>query len=128
MTSLPSVISTAPVSLMLSANLLRVSSIPLSVTDKENWSQDRGKPLVTSFHLDIVHLTRTLWLQPSNQYIHLNISHLKSTSLQFTDKDVVWGHIKGVAEVQADDISFPSFVQSLCCRRPSDLLDMICSQ
>ncbi|KAK4822069.1 hypothetical protein QYF61_009330 [Mycteria americana] len=75
MTSRPSAVSTAPLSLVSSANLLRVHSISLSMSlmrilNRTGPSTDsRGTPLVTDLHLDIEQLTATLWIRPSNQFL-----------------------------------------------------------
>ena len=68
MTCLPSVAPAAPLSLVSSANLLRVRSILLSMSFIEmlkstNARMDPwGKPLVSSLLLNIEPLTTTLWL------------------------------------------------------------------
>ena len=56
MVFLPSVVSSAPLSLVSSANLLRVHSIPLSM------SPNLGTPLITPSTPDMELLTATLWL------------------------------------------------------------------
>jgi len=39
----------------------------------------------------------------------------KSILLRLRDKDAVWDHIKSLAQVQADDISCPSFAHQCHC-------------
>jgi len=39
-----------------------------------------------------------------------NSPAFKSVSLQLRDKDVMWDHLRGLAQVQVDDTSRPSFV------------------
>ena len=67
-------VSTAPLSLVSLANLLRVHSMPSSVTDEdveEHRSQDRprGTPLVASLHPDTEPLITALWLHPASQFL-----------------------------------------------------------
>ena len=50
----------------------------------------------------------------------------KSVSLQFRDKDVVYNHVNGLAQVQVDDINCPSFVLFLKHRRPPDWSGTTC--
>jgi len=64
------------------------------------------------------------WPPPGQRAIHnnplaTNINQIlyppnrpafKSISLQFRNKDLVWDHNKGIAHVQVDDISCPSFI------------------
>ncbi|KAK4814241.1 LOW QUALITY PROTEIN: hypothetical protein QYF61_012737 [Mycteria americana] len=75
MTSHPSGVSTAPHSLVSSANLLRVHSISLSMSlmkilNSTGPSTDPcGTPPITDLHLDIEPLTATLWMLPSNQFL-----------------------------------------------------------
>lgn len=38
----------------------------------------------------------------------------KSLSLQFRDKDMVWDHVKVLAQVQGDYINCPSFAHQCC--------------
>ena len=80
MTSLPYVVSTAPFSLVSSANLLRVHSIPQSrclikmlrsTSPKMDCCE---KPLVRSFHPDIQPLTTSLWPWTYKQFfIHWTV-------------------------------------------------------
>jgi len=66
MVSLPSVVLTAPHSLVSSANLLRVHLIPLSMLPTKMFSSTchstdpRGTPFITGLYLDIRPLTATL--------------------------------------------------------------------
>ena len=48
--------------------------------------------------------------------INFSIYLLKSTSLQFGDKDVVWDHVRGLAQVQVKDIAQLPFVHQ--CHQP----------
>ncbi|KAK4810808.1 hypothetical protein QYF61_008780 [Mycteria americana] len=75
MAFLPSSESTAPLSLESTANLLRVHSVPLSMSVMKILNSTGSRtPLVTGFHLDIEPLTRSLWTQPSSQFlIHLTV-------------------------------------------------------
>jgi len=69
-----------------------------------------GTPLVIGVHLDIEPLTTTVWLWVSNQFLIHWIVYPPNLSFQFRDKNVLWDHIKCIAEVQVDDISQSSFV------------------
>ena len=74
MAFLPSVISTAPLSLVSCTNLLRVHSISLStllikMLKHTGPKTDPWASLVTGLHLDIKPVSTTLWLQSSNQFI-----------------------------------------------------------
>lgn len=65
-------------------------------------------PLVIDVHLNIQPLTTTLCMQPSNQFlIHQRVHPL---SLRFRVKGVVGDHVRGLTEVQIDDISSCSLV------------------
>ena len=87
MASLPSAVSTAPLSLVSSANLLRVHSIPSpmplikmlkSIRPKtDSW----GTPLISNLYLDIEPLARILWLQSSKQFLIHRIVHSPNPSL-----------------------------------------------
>ena len=96
MISHPSGMSTAPLSLVSSANLLSVHLISLSVSlmkifnstcpSTDPW----GTPLVTNLHLDIKPLTTTLWMQLSNQFlIHLTV-HPSNPYLSNLERRVLW--------------------------------------
>lgn len=73
--SFPTIVSTAPLSLALFTNLLRVHLIPHSVSLMEISSSTApsmnpwGTPLFTGLHLDIEPLTSTLWMWPSSQLL-----------------------------------------------------------
>ena len=75
MASCPSGVSSAPPNLVSSIDVLRVHSIPLSLSLMKMLNSigpctdPRGTPLVTSLHLDIDPLTTTLWMWPSNQFL-----------------------------------------------------------
>ncbi|KAK4807049.1 hypothetical protein QYF61_018390 [Mycteria americana] len=90
MASLLSSISTAPLSLVSSANLLRVHSIPLSMSLMK--VLNIIGPTVDHYPLDA-----TIQLIPHP----LNSPSIKSISLQFREKDVVGDHVKGLTEVQS---------------------------
>ena len=116
MTSLHSVVSSVPLSIVSSANLLRMHSIPLSNSlIKMIQLKDEDRPLEDT----ICHQTppghKSIEHSPLAENIQsipypLNSSHFQSVSYQLRDKDVMWDHVKGLAEVQVDDISFLSFV------------------
>ena len=75
MACLASVVSAAPLSLLSSANLLTVHSIPSSISlikmlkstgpKTDTWRTS----VVTGLHLDTELLATTLWLWPSNQFL-----------------------------------------------------------
>ncbi|KAK4827087.1 LOW QUALITY PROTEIN: hypothetical protein QYF61_014189 [Mycteria americana] len=93
MVSHPSDVSTAPLSLMSSANLLRVHSIPLSMSLMKILNSTG--PTIDHYPLDAT-------IQPIPY--PLNSPPIKSISLQFREKDVVGDHVKGFTEVQIDHI------------------------
>ena len=115
----------------LSANLLRVRSIPQSlslikmlkstVPKMVPW----GTPLVTSLHLNIELLTTTPLATTIKPILCSPDSPaFKAIALQFRDKDVVWDHIKGLAHDQLPSFCPP--VLSLHHRRPPHWSGMIC--
>lgn len=63
----------------------------------------RGTPLVNDLHSDMKPLTTALWLQPVPY--PSNSAPIKSRYFQLGKKDVVWDCVKGLTEVQIDDIS-----------------------
>jgi len=80
---------------------------------KEYWTQDRPLGDTTSYqnssgHKAIDHNPLTVTIQPIPY--PPNSPPVKSTFLQFSDKDVVRDHIKSLAETQADYISCLPFV------------------
>lgn len=84
--SLPCTISVALLSLVSSANLFRVDSIPLPLPwkkrlDSTGPSTDPwGAPLITVFHLDVEPWTVTPWMWPFSHFlIHLAV-HQKHMS------------------------------------------------
>lgn len=91
MAALLSSVSTALLSLVISAKLLRVRSIPLSLSPTKilNSISPRGMPLITGLRLDAEQLTATL--SATVQPIPYLVSgpSLKSIFLQFGDQDVV---------------------------------------
>ena len=100
---------------MPSANLLRMHSIPLSKPLIKIWKNTDpetgtwGTPLIISLHLDVETLTATIQPIP----YPLNSPPFKSRYFQFRDKNMMWDHIKSLAEVQEDDICF-SLVHCCC--------------
>ena len=67
-----------------------------------------GTPLVTSLQLQYIHTTIDHHpLSVAFQLVPYPPSGLpvKSTSLQFGDKDVMGNHVKGLVQVQVNDIS-----------------------
>ena len=54
----------------------------------------------------------TMTIQPI--LYSLNSPAFKSICLQFRDNDVLWDHVKGLTQVQVDDICCPSFVHRCC--------------
>jgi len=68
-------------------------------------------PLMTLRHMGIELMTTTVWLWLSNQFfIHWIVHPLDPHYSKFRDKDVVWDHVKGLAEDQIDDLSCPTVV------------------
>jgi len=98
-------VSTTPHNLV--SNFLRVHSVPQSISlmkilNSTGPSTDPWETsLVTDLHPDMEPLTTTLGTisKPVPHYI-----------FQFGEKDVVGDHVKGLTEVQTDDISGPSLV------------------
>ena len=112
----PSVVSSAPLSLVPSENVLRVHSISLSMSlikvlkstgpKTDPW----GTLLVTSLYLGIELLTATLCVAIQPIPYPPSGPPIISISLHFGDKDVMWNHVKGLTEGQVDDIGWSSFV------------------
>jgi len=126
MASLLSVVWTAPLSLLLSENLVRMHSIPLSMSlirmlksacpKMDPWTA----PLVTSFHLDIELLTPALWLQPPSQsFIYWTFQpsnvYLSSLEIRPCASSGIW-HLAFL---------YPP-VLSLHHRKPQDLSGTVC--
>jgi len=113
-------------------------------------SESLDIPLITDLRLEIKPLTTTLWLQPSNKSkpalfcsfvpkdifpvdliqpipCPLNSLLFRSITFQSRDKNVMWDHLKGLAEVQVD------YIMIFCCllmpslhhRTPEDLTRLI---
>ena len=116
MAALPSIVSTALLNLVSSANLLRVHSIQLLMSlikmlkSTHPKTDPWGTPLITSFHLDIEPLITTLCLQPFNQFFIHRVVDPSNPRLQFGDKDVVDDHVKGLDQIQVYDIGHLPFV------------------
>jgi len=117
MASLPSTVSTAPLSCCHQQTFWRYTrSHSIYVIDKdveENQSQDWHLGDTTCHQrppgrMSIDHSTLAAIIQLI--LYPLNSSIFQCIFLQFSNKDVVWGHVKGLAEVQVDDISYISFV------------------
>ena len=130
--SLSSMVSTAPIRLVSSANFLMVHSIPqsMSLTKmlEQHWSQDG--PLWHNTH----HWPPLGHKATDNNSLAANIQPIlypsnspafEPTSLQFRDKNVVQDHVKSLAEVQVDDILCPLML-SLHHRRPPGWSVTIC--
>ena len=107
MASLSFSLLTTPYSLVLPANVLRVHSIPLSMSlmkmlNSTGPNNDpSGTPLVTDLHLDIELLTATLWVRPLTQFlIHWVVHALNLCLSQFRDEDVMQDSVKCFAQVQ----------------------------
>ena len=87
MPSLPSSVSNAPYRLVWLANLLRVRSIPLSMSPTKMFSNAGPytdpwqKPLVPGLHLDIEPLIATVWVQPSSQFLIQRVVRLSNPCL-----------------------------------------------
>ncbi|PKU44713.1 hypothetical protein llap_4987 [Limosa lapponica baueri] len=92
------------------ANLLRVHSIPLSMSlvkilnHTGPSTNPSGTPLITDLHLDIELLTIQRFPHPPNRPSTKSISH------QFKEKNIVWDRVKGLIEIQIDDTCSSSFV------------------
>lgn len=78
---------------------------------RQQQAQD-GSLRVITCHLDIESLTATLQTQPI-PYLLDSLS-IKTTFLQFRDKNVVWNHTKGFGGVKVDNISYSSLDYEYC--------------
>jgi len=129
-------------------------ALPRSLTtmlkNSDPSSESLDIPLITDLRLEIKPLTTTLWLQPSNKSkpalfcsfvpkdifpvdliqpipCPLNSLLFRSITFQSRDKNVMWDHLKGLAEVQVD------YIMIFCCllmpslhhRTPEDLTRLI---
>jgi len=110
MASLPSYVLAAPLSLVSSANLLRVQSMPSCVIDEDvEGHQSQARPLGDAACDRPPPSLRTMYHNPSAETGQpvlnpSNTSSFKSIPLQFREKDVVRDHVKGFAEGQVDEI------------------------
>ena len=125
--TVPSILSSAPLSLVSSANLLKIHSILLSrslIKMLKSTGRRLDEPLRDTIHdgpppghraIDNSPLATTIQSipYPSNSPV------FKSIYLQLRDKNVVQDHVKGLAQVQVDDISCP-FVHQ--CQREGGFL------
>ena len=72
-------------------------------------------PLIPCLHLDTKPLMVILWVWPSRHIPYpASGPSVKSTSLQFGYKDVVWDSVKCFAQVQVYDISCSCLIHQLC--------------
>ena len=109
----PSGMLTTLYSLVSSAKLPRVCSIPLVMSLMNIWNNtnpttDPRDPLVTDLCLDTDDQSLSTNLQPVP--CPLNSPLVKSIPLQFVEKGVMGDHVKGLIEVQIDDINDSSLV------------------
>jgi len=114
MVFLPSILSNGPLHLGAISKLAEGTLDPIIyVIDKdaeEHQSQD-GPPGNNWFppgHKTVDHSPLAMTIQPI--LYTPNSPAASSTSLQFRDKNEVWDYDKVLAQVQAEDISCPSFV------------------
>jgi len=112
MVSLPSIVSTAPLNLVSSVNLLRVHYV-FNTDVEEHWCQDG--PLGKTTHdqpppghraTDNNSLAATIQSTPYPP----NSLPFKTIPLQFRGKDVACDHVEGLAQVQVDDSTSLPFV------------------
>lgn len=99
-------VSAASLSLVSSANLLWMHSIPLCrslMNVLNNFGPSinpQGTPLITGLHLDIEPLTAALWIYLCTQFLINLILHLSSTYLANLEVIMLWGgFIKGLTRV-----------------------------
>ena len=110
MATLPSPVSSAPLSLVISKLSEGALNSIIDVIDKdvkEHRSQDRPLGDATCYwpppgHRTIDHQPLSMAFQPISY--PTSGPPIKSTSLQFADKDVVGDHVKGLGQVQVNDI------------------------
>ena len=104
MASLPSIVSTAPLSLLSSANVLRVHSIlsPMSLIKMLKSTGPKTVPwgtlLFTGLHLDIEPSITTLRLQPFNQFLVHWVIHPSKPHLSNLDIKRWLDRVKGLAQ------------------------------
>ena len=115
MASVPSSISTAPLTLVSYANLLRMHSIPLCHWWRYSIVRSQYGPLrdTTCYwfpfgHRAIYGSSLDATIQPISYPSHSPF--IKSISLPFRGNNVVGDHIKGLTDVQEDGISHSSLV------------------
>ena len=121
MASLPSSKWIVPLSLVTSANLLRLHSISPSTSlmkmlNNTGPSTDPWRTsLVTGLHLDVEPLTVNS-LEAAIQPVPYpsNSSPIKSISLQFRGKNAGGNISKALTEIQVGDISSPSLIHWCC--------------
>ena len=96
MASLPFNVSTTQLSLVSSANLLRVHSSPslmslMMLKSTGPKADPLGTPLVTSLHLDMVPFNTSFCVRPSNQFLTYWIVRLSSPYLSNVVIRMWWG-------------------------------------
>ena len=119
---LPSSRSTLPPTLVLSAVLISVLSIPSSRLlikiinrtglNTEPW----GTPLVSDHQLDLTPFTTTLWAQPSKSVFYpAKYRPIQIKSIYFLQEDAVGNSVKGLVKVQVDNIHNLSLIHCVGC-------------
>jgi len=117
MATLPCNVSATTLSLVSSTNLLRVHSSPSSMSLMKtvkstgpktdplgDTAHHRSPPGHSAIQLNPLSMAFQPTSYPSNSPLY------KSISLQFKDQDVMEDHVKGLAQVQVDDIGGLPFV------------------
>lgn len=111
-------------SLVPSADLSRVHSIPLLVIDKVNKQRwfpvfPWGTPLATDLHPEE---STTLWMRLSKHFPYPPYSpSIKWVSFQFGEEDALGDDVKGIIEVQIIDICSSYPLMRSCHHRRVDL-------
>ena len=104
MVSLPSVLSTAPLSLVLTPEFLRVHSTD-KVTEKDKKKTTgpdmvpSGRLLMTCLYLDLKPLTTALWLQTSNQFFTDWVVQPSTLHISSTETSIWCGTMSKVVKV-----------------------------
>ena len=103
----PSSMSTAPRSLMSSANLWRMHfMLPTKMLKNTTNTDPWRMTLMTCFHMDIELLTAALWVQPSSQFLLQPVVHSSNPFFSnLTNQDVMRDSVKCSAQDQVNGIN-----------------------
>ncbi|KAK4826190.1 hypothetical protein QYF61_006134, partial [Mycteria americana] len=74
--------------------------------------------------MDIEPLTTTLWMRPSNKFLIYRTVHPSNPYLSNLERRMLWGTVKGLTEVQRDDIHSSSLAEQPQLSQPVFIAEM----